>query len=122
VSDYQARQGDLIWLDFNPQAGYEQAGRRPALVVSNADANRFLRKRAMVCPITSTDKGIPLQPRLDERTRTEGVILCDQARVLDLQARGAEYIEQVPGDILFEAVDIIYGMIELPSTIDPSAL
>jgi mRNA interferase MazF len=82
--------------------------------VSNADAIRFLHKRAMVCPITNTDKGIPLQPRLDNRTKTKGVILCDQARILDLQARRAEYIEQLPNDILYEVVDIIYGMIELP--------
>jgi mRNA interferase MazF len=112
VSGYQARQGDIIWLDFNPQAGHEQAGRRPAVVVSNATANRFLRKRAMVCPITSTDKGIPLQPRLDARTTTSGVVLCDQARVLDLEARNAEHFEQLPADILYEVVDIIYGMIE----------
>jgi mRNA interferase MazF len=50
---------------------------------------------------------------LDERTNTQGVILCDQVMALDLTARHVEFIEELPKDLLFEAVDIVYGMIEL---------
>ena len=82
------------------------------MVISNADANRFLNGRAMVCPVSATNKGYPLQPPLDSRTKTQGVVLCDQVMVLDLSVRNAEYAEQLPVDILNEVVDIIYGMIE----------
>jgi mRNA interferase MazF len=112
MSEYQPRQGDVIWLDFDPRKGYEQQGRRPAVVVSNNDANSFLNKRAMVCPITSTNKGYPFQPALDGRTATQGVVLCDQAMFLDISARHVNYIEKLPENILDEAIDILYGMIE----------
>jgi mRNA interferase MazF len=110
---YGAKQGDIIWLDFDPQPGHEQKGRRPALVVSNDTFNRKLAKYgAMVCPITNTDKGIPIHVKLDDRTKTKGIIMCDQAKILDLRKRNAEFIESVPDDIIFEAVDIIIGFVE----------
>ena len=74
-------QGDIVYLDFDPQSGHEQNGRRPALVISNNLFNR-VSSLTMVCPITHTDRGHPFHLRLDERTRTDGVILCDQARML----------------------------------------
>ena len=113
---YKARQGDIILLTFDPQAGHEQTGRRPALVVSNNKVNNYFAKTqpaAMVCPITNTDKNLPIQPRLDERTKTGGVIICDQAKFVDLTARGAMFLEQAPEDIVFEAVDIIIGFVEI---------
>ena len=110
---YFATQGDIIWLDFDPRAGHEQKGRRPALVISNNRFNRFENGTAMVCPITSTDRGIPTHVRLDSRTMTSGVILCDQAKILDLRERNADFIERAPDDILFEAVDIVIGCIEI---------
>jgi mRNA interferase MazF len=110
---YHAQQGDIIWLDFDPQAGHEQKGRRPAFVVSNNRFNRFEKTTAMVCPITKTDRSIPIQVKLDERTKTSGVILCDQAKILDLQERNAAFIESAPEDILFEVTDIIGGFIAI---------
>ena len=111
--NYNAKQGDIIWIDFDPQAGREQKGRRPAIVVSKNSFNRFMRKMAMLCPITNTDKGIPLHIRLDDRTKTSGVILCDQAKSLDLQERNAEFIEKAPSDIVFEVADIVGGFVEV---------
>jgi mRNA interferase MazF len=110
--DYEPRQGDIVWIDFNPQAGHEQAGRRPAVVVSNSQTQRMLNSCAMVCPVTGTDKGYPFQPPLDERTATRGVVMCDQAKFVDLAARYPAYIERLPQDILEEVIDILYGMIE----------
>ena len=101
-----------MWLNFDPQIGYEQKGRRPALVLSNETFNNFS-KLALVCPITHTDKKHPFHVPLDERTQTTGVILCDQARTLDFVARNFEYIENVPVDILREVLDIITGFIEI---------
>ena len=113
MSDYSAQQGDIVWLYFGSPSGHEQKGHRPALVISNAIANNLLNTRAIVCPITSTDKRIPIQPSLDNRTKTQGVILCDQVRTVDLSARKAEFIEAVPKDLLLEAIDIVYGLIEV---------
>lgn len=88
-------------------------GRRPALVVSNNRFNNFVKNAAMVCPITNTDRGIPIQVRLDDRTKTSGVILCDQAKILDIQKRNAEFIERVSDDIIYEVADIVGGFVEI---------
>jgi mRNA interferase MazF len=103
-------QGDIVWLDFDPQTGHEQRGRRSALVVSNASFNRFS-SLAIVCPITNTDKKHPFHVELNNTTTT-GVILCDQARALDINARNYQYIESISDDILFDVLDIINGFIE----------
>lgn len=105
-------QGDIVYLDFDPQAGHEQKGRRPALVVSNNLFNR-VNSLTMVCPITHTDRGHPFHIRLDSRTKTDGVILCDQARMLDLNSRNAGFVEKAPADIVAEAVDMIIGFVEI---------
>lgn len=105
-------QGDIVYLDFNPQAGHEQMGRRPAVVISNNMFNRFS-KMLMVCPITNTNKKHPFHVELDSRTKTTGVILCDQAKMLDLGARNASFAEKLPEDLLNEAVDMIYSFIEM---------
>jgi len=105
------KQGDIIWLDFDPQIGYEQKGRRPALIISNETFNNFS-KMAIVCPITNVDKKHPFHVRLNGKTKTTGVILCDQARTLDINARKCKFIENLPEDILLEVIDIIFGFIE----------
>ncbi|MDR0853826.1 MAG: type II toxin-antitoxin system PemK/MazF family toxin [Clostridiales Family XIII bacterium] len=113
MSEYEPKQGDIIRLNFDPQAGHEQAGMRPAVIVSNNSSMKHLNTRAMVCPITNTDKGFPVHIRLDSRTKTTGVVLCDQAKILDLAARKAAYVESLPEDILEEIVDVIIGMVEI---------
>jgi mRNA interferase MazF len=110
--EYAAEQGDIILLDFDPQAGHEQRGKRPALVVSNNTFNRFT-NLAIVCPITNTAKGFPLHVPLNEKTRTRGVIMCEQGKSLDLSARNAVFLEKIPADILEEVVDIYIGFIEI---------
>lgn len=105
-------QGDIVYLDFDPQAGHEQKGRRPALVVSNDLFNR-VSSLTMVCPITHTDRGHSFHVRLDNRTKTDGVIMCDQARMLDLNSRRASFEEKAPTDIVAEAVDLIVGFVEM---------
>lgn len=104
-------QGDIVYLDFDPQAGHEQRGRRPALVVSNDLFNR-MNSLTIVCPITHTDRNSPFHLRLDARTRTAGVIMCDQARMLDLRSRHASFEEKAPEEITAEAVDMIISFVE----------
>ena len=106
-------QGDIIRINFYPQAGHEQGGRRPALVVSNDTFTKITKKVAMVCPITRTDKSLPFHISLDDRTQTAGVVLCDQAKIIDIQARNFEFIEKAPKDIVLEVVDTIQGFIEI---------
>lgn len=105
-------QGDIIYLDFDPQSGHEQKGRRPALVVSNNLFNR-VSSLTMVCPITHTDRNHPFHVSLDNNTKTNGVIMCDQARMLDLDSRRATFEEKAPLELVAEAVDIIRGFIEI---------
>jgi len=82
-------------------------------VVSNSDFTKITRSAAMVCPITKTDKSLPFHIRLDNRTQTAGVVLCDQAKIYDIRARNFEFIEKAPKDIVLEAVDILNGFIEI---------
>jgi mRNA interferase MazF len=111
---YIPEQGDIILLEFDPQAGHEQKGKRPAFVVSNNTFNRFT-KIAMVCPITNTDKGYPLHVPLDGSLKTTGVIMCEQAKSLDISARQASFLEKTPDYILEEVIDILISSVEKPS-------
>ena len=105
------KQGMIIKLNFNPQVGYEQAGYRPAVVISNNIFNEKA-KLAIVCPITNTDNKFPLHIALDERTKTKGVILCEHLKSLDLRKRKYEFIETLPKDILDNVINTIYAEIE----------
>ena len=105
-------QGDIIKLDFDPQAGHEQKGRRPAIVVSCSNFNRYS-KTIMVCPITKTDKNHPFHVRLNEDTKVSGVVLCDQVKTLDIAARGYDFIEKAPKAVIFEIIDTISNFIEI---------
>jgi len=107
------KQGDIIRVNFHPQAGHEQSGGRPALVISNTSFTQIMQKAAMVCPITQTDKNFPFHVKLDDRTQTIGFILCDQAKIIDLQARNFEFIEKAPKEIILETIDIVNGFIEI---------
>jgi len=110
---YTAKQGDIIWLDFDPQTGNEQKRHRPVVVISNIDFNTISKKAAFVCPITSSDRGLPHHICLDNRTKTSGVILTDQAKILDISRRRAKYIEALPVDLLLELVDIVYSFMHI---------
>ena len=108
---YIPEQGDIITIEFDPQAGHEQKGRRPAIVVSNQPYNHFT-KMSMVCPITNTNRGFQLHVALDERTETKGVVMCEQVKALDISARNAVFKERAPDDVIEEIVDILIGFIE----------
>jgi mRNA interferase MazF len=105
---YQARQGDIILVDFNPQKGFGQRGLRPAIVVSNNFFNK-LSSLVLVCPITNTSTEYPLNVPLNEKTKTTGSILCQHIRSMDYRGRNASYIETLPADILQEVLNIIHS-------------
>ncbi len=110
MSTYIPQRGDVIWLDFNPQAGREQAGRRPAFVVSPAAYNGKV-GLALVCPVTSRVKGYPFEVLLPAGLAVTGVILSDQLKSLDWRKRRAEYLCTVPESIIVEVIKKVEALL-----------
>ncbi len=100
---YCPKQGDIVWLTFDPQAGHEQAGRRPALVVSPEAYNRKV-GLALVCPITNRKKGYPFEVDIPECLDVSGVVLADQIKSLDWKARNADHCCTPPKEVLLNVI------------------
>ena len=83
--------GDIVWVDFDPQAGHEQAGRRPALIVSPQSYNQKV-GLVLLCPITNQRKGYPFEVPLPKGLKVAGVVLADQVKSIDWHARRAESV------------------------------
>ena len=111
VTRYIPSRGDVVWLDFSPQAGHEQAGRRPALVMSPQSYNKKT-GQALVCPITSKVKGYPFEVILPTGLSVQGAILSDHVKNQDWQARNAAYACSVPQGTLDDVANLIMGLIE----------
>jgi mRNA interferase MazF len=94
---------DAVWISLDPQAGHEQAGRRPALVLSPSNYNRKV-GLALFCPITNQVKGYPFEVPVPAGMAVTGVILSDQVRSLDWRARKAELIARVPEATILEVL------------------
>ena len=105
------KQGDIIKVNFNPQKGHEQAGYRPAVIISN-DFFNAKTNLAIVCPITNTDNKFPLHSPLQGKTTTTGVILCEHVKTLDLNARQYSFVEKLPKELLKQVIDIVFSEIE----------
>lgn len=105
------KQGDIIKVNLNPQKGHEQAGYRPAVVISN-DFFNAKTNLVIVCPITNTDNKFPLHIPLMGKTKTTGVILCEHIKTLDLNARKFSYVEKLPDDLLEEVIAVVFSEIE----------
>ena len=114
TQEYQPRQGDIVWIDMEPQAGKEITKRRPALVVWGNDAHALIRGGiTMVCPITSTDSGFPLHVPLDSGSRnTTGFVVCEQAKALDLRARNAHWKDRASEAVISEVRDILKSLLD----------
>lgn len=100
---YVPDRGDAVWLTFNPQAGHEQAGRRPAVVLSPATYNRKV-GLALCCPITNQIKGYPFEVVLPANRKVTGAVLSDQIKSLDWKARDAELITRLPQAVTDEVL------------------
>ena len=95
--------GDIVWIMFNPQAGHEQAGHRPALVLSPKSYNGKV-GLAILCPITSQVKGYPFEVLIPEGLEVKGAILSDQVKSLDWKARKAQFSCKLPSEQYNEVV------------------
>lgn len=105
--DYIPARGDLIWLNFDPQSGHEQMGKRPALVVSHTEFNQQ-RGFILVCPVSNTKRKNPFYITIPDGEAVTGVLMADQLRSLDYKSRGAELIATCPKDLLMEVLGRIY--------------
>jgi mRNA interferase MazF len=109
---YIPDEGDVIWINLDPQAGCEQKGHRPAVVISPMSYNQ--QGLAIVCAITSKVKGYPFEVPLPKNLDTVGVILVNHIKSLDWKERGAELIEKINQETLYEIKNILNCII-LPS-------
>jgi mRNA interferase MazF len=108
---YVPDRGDAVWLMFDPQAGHEQAGRRPALVLSPASYNGKV-GLAILCPITSQTKGYPFEVLIPADLKVAGVVLSDQVKNLDWKARQAKLICKLPTvtlDEVLQKLNVLIG-------------
>lgn len=103
--------GDIVFVEFSPTNGHEQAGGRPALVIQNSDYSRVIDSCYIVLPISSTSHLFPLDVALDERTATRGHVLCRQIRAVDLKRRNARFVEKAPEDIVENCVNNVISLI-----------
>jgi mRNA interferase MazF len=100
---YIPERGDVVWISFTPQAGHEQAGRRPAVVLSPKSYNQKV-GLAIFCPITNQIKGYPFEVMLPKEVGVTGVILADQVKSLDWRVRKAEFIGSLPEEVINEVL------------------
>jgi len=107
---YHPERGDVVWLDFDPQLGHEQAGKRPALVFSPSDYNKRV-GLALFFPITSQIKGYPFEVPI-QLSKINGVVLSDQVKNLDWKARQIKFIEKATEEILAEVREKLGWILE----------
>jgi mRNA interferase MazF len=96
---YVPDRGDVVRLTFDPQAGHEQMGRRPAVILSPKAYNARV-GLALFCPITTKVKGYPFEVALPENLAVSGVVLADQVKSLDWVARRAEFVVRLPPELV----------------------
>jgi mRNA interferase MazF len=113
VITYVPDAGDSVWLDFDPQAGREQAGFRPAVILSSKYFN--LRSSvAFACPITSKVKGYQFQVVLPAGLAVHGAVLCEHMRSLDWRVRKATYLGRMPGEVLLQIRGVVRTIAGIP--------
>lgn len=106
VKEYIPKKGDLVILTFDPSAGHEQQGRRPALIISNEVFNKHV-GLAIACPITNTDRNFPFHVKVESENLT-GFIMTEQVKSIDYNVRKVKFVERVNDDVL----EKVLGMLE----------
>lgn len=111
---YTPSRGDIVWINFNPQVGREQAGRRPVVVLSAKAYNEKV-GLLLACPITGQVKGYPFEVAIPSGLTIKGVILSDQIKSLDWRGRQIEFIDRLPPSIIHQVLCKLEPLIGLRS-------
>ena len=101
MDNYIPNRGDVVWINMNPQAGHEQSGRRPAVVLSPYSYNAKV-GLALFSPVTNQIKGYPFEVIIPEGFKVTGAILSDQVKSLDWKVRNAEFFDKIPESVALE--------------------
>jgi mRNA interferase MazF len=109
--NYVPRHGDVVWLNFSPQVGHEQSGKRPAIVLSSEIYNKKT-GLAIFCPITNQIKGYPFEVNLPDKFPVSGTILADQIKNFDWKKRGVEFIGKLSDQKIMEIIDKLLLLLE----------
>ena len=104
--------GGAVWITFNPQAGHEQSGRRPAVVLSPAAYNKKV-GLALLCPVTSQVKGYPFEAILPPGLKVQGAVLSDHVKSLDWRERKATFICKLPASLVAEVLGKLNTLLEV---------
>jgi mRNA interferase MazF len=107
---YVPERGDAVWITLDPQAGHEQAGRRPALVLSPAAYNGRV-GLALLCPITGQGKGYPFEVDVPEGLAVTGVVLADHVKSLDWRVRRASKIDTLPEEVVAQVISRLNALL-----------
>ena len=111
VKQYIPKQGDVVFLDFNPIRGHEQSGFRPAIVISNNVFNKNT-KMVMVCPITNNTKEFPTHYSLEDTKNVQGAVLCEHIRSIDYEVRKLKFVEKLSDNDLISIITLLNACIE----------
>ena len=112
MQPYCPKRGEVVWISFNPQAGHEQAGHRPALVLSPRSYNRKV-GLVILCPLTSQIKGYPFEVRIPEGLKASGAVLSDQVKSMDWRARKASLLCSVPEATVREVLNKVGTLLDV---------
>lgn len=111
VKKYIPRQGDVVFLDFNPTKGHEQSGFRPAVIISNNTFNDNT-KMVIVCPITSNEKEFPTHYYLEDTKEVNGSVLCEHIRSIDYEIRNLKFVEKLSDNDFISIITLLNACIE----------
>lgn len=111
VKKYIPKQGDVVYLDFNPTKGHEQTEFRPAIIISNNIFNVHT-KMVMVCPITSNNKYFPTHYCLEDTKNIKGSVLCEHIRSVDYEARNVKFVEKLSDNDFISIITLLNACIE----------
>lgn len=111
VKKYIPKQGDVVFLDFNPTKGHEQRGFRPAVVISTNIFNQNT-KMVIVCPITSNSKEFPTHYKLEDTKNVFGSVLCEHIRSIDYEFRNLKFVERLSENDFISIITLLNACIE----------
>lgn len=109
MKEYIPKKGDLVILTFDPSAGHEQQGRRPALIISNEIFNKHV-GLAIACPITNTDRNFPFHVKVESENLT-GFIMTEQIKSIDYNVRKVKFVERVSDEVMAKVLGIVESVV-----------